>query len=287
MNQFKFSIFNKIKFYSSYFFTKVFLLPFEVEFPRWKFYANELVYSFGKIIPFISKYKLPFEISELRTKYGNFLIRQGTLDQICASPAFEREDVNFLLKLISKFVLEKKKILFLDIGADFGSYSVAVGNKFKSYNDLDIVAFEPTKSSYKLLQENINKNNIKNVKTFNFGLFNKEMDIKLSFNLFSPGGSRIGNLVNDSSVEEIIYVKKLDDVSEINMNIYDVVIFKIDVEGVEKEVIEGSLRFISKQKQVYVMVEDFVNKEIIEFLNTSNFMFLYKFTSYNSWWTTK
>lgn len=157
------TLIGKVRFYSNYFLVKFFLLPFEVKSPRFKFYINELTYSLGKLLPYISKYKLPFSISKVTTKYGGFSIRPNTLDQICASPAFEREDVNFLLNKIQELVDEEKRILFLDIGADFGTYSITVGNRFKNYDKLKIVAFEPTKSSYTMLLENIKINNIKNI----------------------------------------------------------------------------------------------------------------------------
>ena len=61
-------------------------------------------------------------------------------------------------------------------------------------------------------------------------------------------------------------------------------LLKIDVEGVEREVLLGAENVINSGKEVYVMLEDFINPEIISFMEQNGWSFLTKVTSYNSWW---
>ncbi|MBI4824720.1 MAG: hypothetical protein HY805_10930 [Nitrospirae bacterium] len=76
------------------------------------------------------------------------------------SPAFKRRDIDYLLELLSGLAGDGKRILFLDIGADLGTFAVTVGNAFKGYEGLHVLAFEPAAQSYALLKDNIALNKL-------------------------------------------------------------------------------------------------------------------------------
>jgi hypothetical protein len=50
------------------------------------------------------------------------------MDVACVSPAFERPDLNLLLALLEEPLKAERSVLLLDIGADLGTYSVAVAS---------------------------------------------------------------------------------------------------------------------------------------------------------------
>lgn len=266
---------NNIRFYSSYFFYKFIKLWFEVKKPKLKLFLIEFFYSFGKIIKPIEKIAFLIPINFIDTKFGKFYLRSSTMDVICASPAFERLDINLLLDLIKKLIKQNKKVLFLDIGSDIGTYAISVGNKFRKYRKLEIVAFEPTSKSFEFLNKNINENNLRGkIKSFNFALSNKNSWSHISTNNFNPGGNKIS--VNG----EKITIKTLD---SLNIKNFDTLIVKIDVEGHEREVIEGAKNTM-KINPSYILLEDFIDFSIYKYMEKSKFKFVTKLTPYNSWW---
>jgi hypothetical protein len=216
------------------------------------------------------KMKLPkrFLRSEFVTKFGMFSIEPELTNTIIVSPAFERLDIEYLLALLKKEIMHGKKILFLDVGAHFGTYTIPVGNLFKEAKGMQIYAFEPDSimfslRSFSLLQENIKKNHIKNVKLFHIGLGEKDTNVP----------NKIG-----------IVTKKLDSV--VNPSLakqFDVVFMKIDIEGCEKEALEGAQKFIKNAKRVVLQIEDCVDKSIVSYLE-KDFVFYNKLTPYNSFW---
>lgn len=277
-----------LRFYLGYLWYKLILIPFETKDPKWKLYINELYYVAGKVVPSISKETLPFRIPKVTTRFGTFKIRPDALDDcIYASPAFERADINHLLKLCDTKIAENKNSTFLDIGSDFGLYTIVVGNRYKENARVNIFAFEPAKSSYALLQENVLLNNLSHiVTTHNVGLLDKDCTIDLHFSPKSPGQN--GVLYHrPNTVLERITAKRLDTIIQPPYKSVDCAILKIDVEGVEREVLEGAKQYIAAHKEVYAVIEDFTNEEILSYLKRNGATFMCKLTPYNSWWKLK
>ena len=75
------------------------------------------------------------------------------------------------LDWIDKFNL-KEKIIFWDVGANIGLYSLYAGIKHKN---IDIVSFEPSSSNLRVLSRNISLNKLQDkIKIFQIALTNKE-----------------------------------------------------------------------------------------------------------------
>ena len=68
-------------------------------------------------------------------------------------------------------ILNFKKPIIFDVGANIGLYSICYS---KIFDDPKIYAFEPVKKNYKTLISNIKKNKIKFIKAKNFGFLNKK-----------------------------------------------------------------------------------------------------------------
>jgi FkbM family methyltransferase len=283
--QFRFDVKDRILFYWRYFTLKIFSLWFEVKQPKIKMFLYELLYSLMKFIDHASLFPSPFKIDYVETKFGRFRIRPHTVDMSNVSPAFERQDMDYLLKLVGRLTEQKEKILFLDIGADIGTFSVTVGNRFRDYVPFHILAFEPAESSYSLLQENIRINNLQDkVDAYRFALFSEDnREVDFHFNPGAPGSSGL-KLADSPLPVQKVRTRTLDSVLTDKIPACDVLVLKMDVEGVESEVLRGGDTILHAGKDVYLLVEDFINPSVIDYLETKKAVFLCKLTPYNSWW---
>ncbi len=245
----------------------------------------EFKYTIAKFKDYNKSIPWRYSQSKIRTKFGLFKIRADTSDAANVSTAFERRDINYLLRLIKKFIKTGKKVLFLDIGADLGGYSVIVANRFAK-DPVRIKCFEPVEESCSLIRENLAINGIEdNVELYPVALLNeKKEQAEIMLDTITPGSSSMTGEGEAENKTVIIRTEKLDDVIGGEISEYDAIVFKIDVEGVEKEVLLGSQGILNSGKDIYAMVEDFVNPEIIMYLEKNGFNFMTKVTSYNSWW---
>ena len=177
-------------------------------------------------------------------------------------------------------------MLFLDIGADIGTFTVSVGNWFRDYDNLHIIAFEPASSSFAMLKENVAINGLdEKVEVFNFALFSKDnLQLEFRFNRKAPGSSGLKMPPGNGMDHESVLARTLDSATEGMRNGYDVLILKMDVEGVEREVLEGAVKTLTSGKDIFLLVEDFVDPSIIPYLENIGARFLSKLTPYNSWW---
>ena len=86
-------------------------------------------------------FRWPFRTNIIKTKFGIFKIRPYTIDAIYASPAYERIDINYLFRTINKSIKAKRTLLFIDIGANIGKYTIMVAKKFENCKNVKIIAF--------------------------------------------------------------------------------------------------------------------------------------------------
>jgi FkbM family methyltransferase len=290
--KFRFAFKDKAAFYWSYFASKVFRLWFEVKRPRLRMFLYEMLYSSAKLLKPTSLLPSPFRVDFVETVFGKFKVRPGTVDMANASPAFERKDLDYLLNLIGELRGRAKKVLFLDIGADIGTFSVTVGNRFKPSGIVKAMAFEPAPTSFDILEENIRLNGLEGVTDLcNFALYDRDgLELDFSFNVDAPGSSgiRTGQADVIGHTGQKVRTRTLDSVLKDGLADYGAVVFKMDVEGVEREVLEGSRRVIQTARdsgiEIYLVVEDFIKPSIVAYLEGSGAEFLAKLTPYNSWW---
>ena len=157
-------------------------------------------------------------------------------------------DEKYIDDHLYKYILTAKCIL--DIGGHVGSHSVA----YAKINDTTkIYTFEPQKRLYKLLKNNIFRNNIKNIETFNVCLGNKIcktnmateiVDLKESWTINTNELTNLGGLSLGSDGEEV------DMITIDSMNLDGCDFIKIDVEGFEMIVLLGGEETIKKFKPV-------------------------------------
>jgi len=262
---------NKYLFYFYYLYYKLFLFK-DVKVGARMLYYAEFAWLMSKFSRYFSKLNKDKFLSYCETRFGKFNISPDLISNITVSPSFERLDINYLFNLIEKDVQLKKTILFVDIGAYFGLYTVAVGNKFKKYKDLKIVTFEPgteyiSRSTLKLLSKNIQINKLENVTLYRVGLGSKN------------------SIIPD---KRGIKTKKLDSILSPSFSKkFNSIYIKLDVDGSEKDVLEGAKIFINRSEKTTLLIEDFVKyKVIVKYLKEKKFKFIKKLTPYNSFWVT-
>ncbi|MBD0413468.1 FkbM family methyltransferase [Oryzicola mucosus] len=151
----------------------------------------------------------------------------------------EEADMGFALRLL------RREDIFVDVGANIGSYSIlasgAVGAK--------TFAFEPAEETYPKLIRNVLANDLQHrISSFNFGLGAKEEQLK-----FTKGRDTTNHIVTAGvgvSIVDVV-VRRLDDVLEGS----EPRLIKIDVEGWEAEVLEGMPNTLKSSTLVAIIVE--------------------------------
>ncbi len=195
----------------------------------------------------------------IKTTSGNFLCRKNTMDFLFANHAYEWNVKKFLLRN------HKNSTVFLDIGANIGTYSILLGHK-----GLKCFAFEPSQENFQALSKNIELNNLQEkVKIFNFGLGKINCEKEFVFNSLNTGASHVISKP-DEKKNCNINIKPFDSVyKDLDFKKEDKFLIKIDVEGMEPDVLEGAKSFLSEYSKIIAVAEDkhCGNKKLINLIN--------------------
>lgn len=279
-----YSLLSKCKFYFTYAYFKL-IAPLECQNFRLKVLFNEFAFlfytlGFGKLS---SEYKNKIL---LKTKFGNFNIRDIGIDKNIASPSFERLDIEELMRRMNIALTRNHKVIFIEVGAGFGKYTVAIGTHFKKYrNKLIILSFEPEPESFKLLNENVRLNNLKNVRTFRRALSDKTL--MRTFYFYDPM-KMIVSFPTDKKIH--IRTNSLDSYRKYFGNNNETELFMvIDVEEHEIAVLKGSKKAIKSVKNITLLIEDSAaaTSDKLNHYLSQNGKLIAKKTPYNSFWKLK
>lgn len=154
--------------------------------------------------------------------------------------------------------------IILDIGANMGTYCIPLAKKNPNFL---FYAFEPQKIIYYQLCGNIFLNRIKNIDAHNCGVGKENKQILVNIPEYNKRNN-IGAFSLDenimekhqecliSSEQEEVYIISID-----SLNLQNVRLIKIDVEGMEKEVIEGCMETIVKNSFPIIIFEAWSYKE--------------------------
>jgi len=149
--------------------------------------------------------------------------------------------------------------VIIDVGANSGLYSIFYS---KLVGPSGVVhAFEPDTETFSLLQQNLKLNDCKNVVTHNFALSNKESRVEMvSFKqpaLKLQSGDSF-KYIKEVSINELsttgskMNAFKMDEIRELK-SIAKIDCIKIDVEGAELLVLQGSVDTILKHKPIIIV----------------------------------
>ena len=145
---------------------------------------------------------------------------------------------------------------YVDVGANIGNHTIFMA---KFTNAAKVLSFEPNKLAHKYLKKNVKKNNIGNkVQLFELALGAEE----------GKGSPRITNSLNlgastfDISRKGRVRIAKLDDMVPLSSKVG---LIKIDVEGLEAEVLKGARSTIKDNlPELFIEAQDESMKREIE-----------------------
>lgn len=182
---------------------------------------------------------------------------------------------------------DNSKIIFWDIGANIGLYSIYAALKFKN---IEVVSFEPSTSNLRVLSRNISINKLENkIKINQFPLTNKENKYLImkegefveggALNSFGEDFNFEGGSLNAQNNYQV-YGTTINYLLKSNiLQIPDYI--KIDVDGLEHFILEGGDKFLGDKKVKSISIEineNFVDQydAIHKFMKQFNFVFKHK-----------
>lgn len=148
---------------------------------------------------------------------------------------FEEEHLQDLHHLFRNIDIDVSQSTAIDIGSNIGNHAIEFAKYFKK-----VICYEPNPRAYDLLVTNTKQ--LKNVEVFNWGCGSKEEFLELQENINNIGGSSAKYKI-DKKNRVNIEIKPLDKNLD---SLKNVMLLKIDVEGMEIDVLKGAEKTINK-----------------------------------------
>ena len=135
-----------------------------------------------------------------------------------------------------------------DIGANIGMTALLFADLARQ-----VYAFEPSPSTFQLLQKNIETNGASNVQAFNLGLGEKQQTLNITYNATNRAGGFISEKIRpvEGHITEEIRVDSIDQFFAVHQ--LCPTFLKMDVEGFEQSVVKGGSAFLSRHEPTVVM----------------------------------
>lgn len=191
--------------------------------------------------------KLPIEYINARKKYILFKNDCGVTDMTRRGGLYE----DYIFKYIENNI-NVKNTNIIDIGANFGLHTLEFAEMVENGK---VYSFEPQRLVYYQLCGNIILNGYDNIYAENIAIGNSKSILKMENpNYASEETINIGNSHLNAYTENgfnYVNVEKLD-----SFNINNVSVIKIDVQGYEPNVLDGSINTIINNKPIiFIEVE--------------------------------
>ncbi len=186
-----------------------------------------------------------------RSSLGKFIVRKGSLDFQFANYAYEYNVKKFVYKELNKYDV------FLDVGANIGTYCI-----IPALAGLRVYGWEPAHSNFEALKTNIELNNLQDrINIYPYALGAKKGSASFTVDTINTGASHLTEYedkcehIENPEFEDIEIVRFDDVKKEYKIGTDEKVIMKIDVEGMEIDVINGAEDFIKNQKNLLIIIE--------------------------------
>ncbi len=157
---------------------------------------------------------------------------------------------DFEPKQVSLFrALLRPDDVVLDVGANIGCTSLLFGQLARR-----VISFEPSPSTFRLLTKNLRNGAMHNVETVNAGLGREEGTFELTFSADNRSGGFVSNRAQASAGHKVEQIRiAAGDAWLQGAQVDHVDFVKIDVEGFERNVIEGLAQTIARDRPVVVL----------------------------------
>lgn len=142
--------------------------------------------------------------------------------------------------------------IFIDIGANIGLMSLLGATKVG--NSGAVYAFEPVPDTFNLLQTNLSINQSHNIYAFNFGLGSAKGEGTIYKYPDNRGMNTFVKREVSAQVSTNVPIHTLDSFLK-DLNVNEVKMLKIDVEGWELEVLKGSMELLSSGNAPILAIE--------------------------------
>lgn len=160
---------------------------------------------------------------------------------------------------ISDWSKKSNELIFFDIGANIGIFSLFASHKSMSTK---VFCFEPVSDNFAALVRNIKLNNFNNIFPFNLGLGRDSKLTSLFLNDLRVGnsGAQLNRALNDKGelfpparVETVLSFTLDSLINEFGFPVPDYV--KIDVDGLEHWILQGMIKTLANDKLKSILVE--------------------------------
>lgn len=163
------------------------------------------------------------------------------------------------------YILNTHNSTFVDVGANIGTYSLALSKKFKT-----VLAFEPHPIVNRVLSLNKIINGFDNLNIQAYGLSNTDTEAKLYEPTKNVGGSSLEHQGSDLS--HIVTIKHAS--TAINqLKSSKVSFIKIDVEGHELMVMQGLKELLIEDRPIVAFEANDLdrNQQLLEFMQNTGY----------------
>lgn len=161
--------------------------------------------------------------------------------------AYEKETLELFGNVLTKINCRN----VLDIGANVGHHSLFISNHAEK-----VICLEPFPTFFNLIEEKISINNVNNIFAYNVGFSNKKEKLIYYAPAENQSNKGTGSFVKDYNSElgpsHLIDLISGDEFIK-HHHIKDIDFVKIDVEGFEKEVLEGMSALLKASTPVIFM----------------------------------
>jgi FkbM family methyltransferase len=181
----------------------------------------------------------------IQTSVGKFFCRKNTNDFQFANLRYEWGVKRFFLDHLQEYSL------FIDAGSCVGIYAI-LSTKY----NLPCIAIEPVAANFDVLMKNLELNHMTGkVRAYKLGLGNEHKVVNFNFDHVNTGASRIDN--NNFSGNCQVELRAFDSLlPELNINKHDNILFKLDVEGMEYEALQGAEELIKHHPKITLILEE-------------------------------
>lgn len=180
----------------------------------------------------------------ITSRMGTFWCRGNTNDFQYVNFAYEKQVKNYIFKN------RRQYDYFIDIGACMGEYCIWLAKQ-----GMPSIAFEPVPSNFKALSKNIALNKVQHMVTvLPLGLGNKAEKVYFDIKPVLTSASGIDR--SYTGTETNVEIERFDNLlPRLPCTTDHRVIMKLDVEGMEVEVLQGAAEFIKKAKGIALVME--------------------------------